>query len=68
MKRTTASELSRDPTYRRQNRHLAQVCSDLGLPLADTTEALVQAEQDGSRSTGGTTPIPGRPGTPRSAR
>lgn len=45
----TAQQLSLDPLYRRQNRELAEVCSRLRLPLADTTEDLIQAEHDGTR-------------------
>ncbi len=44
---TTAEALAVDPTYRSQNRFVATLCSRLGLPLADTTEDLVQAEQLG---------------------
>ena len=44
MNRATAEALSRDPIYRRQNALLAELCPRLGLPLADTTEALIRAE------------------------
>ena len=47
MQPATALALSRDPLYRRQNQHLADVCSALGLTLADATADLVQAEEAG---------------------
>jgi len=39
--------LSRDPLYRRQIQHLADVCSTLSLPLVDATADLVRAEEVG---------------------
>jgi hypothetical protein len=42
-----AQALARDPLYRRQNRHLAELCTVLDLALADATDDLVQAEQAG---------------------
>jgi lysophospholipase L1-like esterase len=44
-----AQALARDPVYRRQNRHLKELCAALSLPLADATEDLVQAEEAGIR-------------------
>ncbi|QEH35688.1 hypothetical protein OJF2_42430 [Aquisphaera giovannonii] len=44
MDRATAEALPVDPKYRSQPRHLAEVCRDLGLPLADATAALEAAE------------------------
>jgi hypothetical protein len=44
-----AQALAHDPVYRRQNRHLKELCSALSLPLADATEDLVQAEESGIR-------------------
>jgi lysophospholipase L1-like esterase len=48
MQPETAQALARDPLYRRQNRHLAELCTVLDLPLADATDDLVQAEQAGA--------------------
>jgi hypothetical protein len=45
----TAESLATDPVYRRVNRVLAEVCSTLNLPLADTTDDLVEAELAGIR-------------------
>lgn len=47
MSRSTAEALAVDPAYRRQNVVLAEVCPQLGLPLADVTEALAHAEAGG---------------------
>ena len=44
-----AHALAGDPRYRRQNQHLAELCSVLNLPLADATVDLVRAEQGGVR-------------------
>lgn len=49
MRPSIAAALARDPVYRRQNQHLAQVCSTLNLPLADSTADLVRAEESGNR-------------------
>jgi hypothetical protein len=49
MDRGTAQALASDPNYRRQNQHLADLCSALKLPLADATEDLVRAEEAGLR-------------------
>jgi hypothetical protein len=43
----TAETLAADPIYHRQNAELAEVCSRLHLPLADTTDDLIQAERSG---------------------
>jgi lysophospholipase L1-like esterase len=43
----TAGALAADPLYRRQNAELAGVCSRLHLPLADTTNDLIQSERTG---------------------
>ncbi|OJW18959.1 MAG: hypothetical protein BGO49_18125 [Planctomycetales bacterium 71-10] len=40
----TASALATDPKYRGQNRVMADVCRELGLPLADATADLEAAE------------------------
>ena len=42
-----ANGLAVDPKYRNQNRVVAEICQDLKLPLADSTEALRAAEADG---------------------
>ena len=47
MQPVTAQALARDPIYRRQNRLLAEVCTTLGIPLADATEDLRRAEEQG---------------------
>jgi lysophospholipase L1-like esterase len=47
MSRSTAEALTLDPIYRRQNALLADLCPRLGIPLADATEALAQAEAEG---------------------
>jgi lysophospholipase L1-like esterase len=49
MDRATAESLATDPVYRRVNRILADVCSSMKLPLADTTDDLVEAELAGER-------------------
>lgn len=43
----TAKALADDPIYHRQNVELAEVCSRLGVPLIDTTDDLIQAEETG---------------------
>jgi hypothetical protein len=43
-----ATALSRDQIFRRQNVFLASLCAAMNLPLADTTEDLVEAEQAGT--------------------
>ena len=48
MEQSIAEALDSDPIYRRQNEILASVCEDLNLPLADTTDALRQAEAEGT--------------------
>jgi lysophospholipase L1-like esterase len=47
MDRTTAEALAVDLIYHRQNRVVTEVCISLGLPLADATADLVQAEAAG---------------------
>ena len=47
MEQAVAEALASEPIYRRQNEILASVCRDLNLPLADTTQTLVQAEAGG---------------------
>lgn len=42
----TAERLAVDPVYRNQGVMLAQICPILGLPLADTTDALIRAERE----------------------
>ena len=49
MERSNAEALDSDPIYRRQNEIVASVCKELDLPLADTTEALCQAEAEGTQ-------------------
>ena len=46
MDRAVAEQLSIDPIYRNQNVMLERVCKGLGLPLADTSEVLRQAERE----------------------
>ncbi|MDG3007932.1 SGNH/GDSL hydrolase family protein [Paludisphaera mucosa] len=48
MDRDAAAALAVDPRFRSQNRVLAEVCDDLGLPLADATADLVAAEAAGT--------------------
>jgi lysophospholipase L1-like esterase len=45
--RALAEALPTDPLYRRQNAMLAEVCRELRLPLANTTESLTRAEAAG---------------------
>jgi lysophospholipase L1-like esterase len=47
MEQSVAEGLASEPIFRRQNKVLANLCRDLNLPLADTTEALIQAEAAG---------------------
>lgn len=42
-----AEALPADPVYRRQNRHLTEACSRLGLAFVDATEPLRSAERSG---------------------
>jgi hypothetical protein len=42
----TAERLAVDPVYRNQGAMLAGICPSLGLPLADTTDALIRAERE----------------------
>jgi hypothetical protein len=48
MEESIAEALHSEPIYRRQNDVLASVCRDLDVPLADATEALIQAEAEGT--------------------
>jgi hypothetical protein len=48
MSQAVADALATDPAYRGQAAMLARVCPSLGMPLADTTEALARAEADGT--------------------
>jgi lysophospholipase L1-like esterase len=48
MEQSIAESLAAEPIYRRQNQILASVCRVLSLPLADTTETLIQAEAGGT--------------------
>lgn len=43
-----AEEMAANPTYRRQNRILRDLCEGMKLRLADTTEAIVRAETAGT--------------------
>jgi lysophospholipase L1-like esterase len=47
MSPSMAEALASDPIYRRQNEMLASLCQDLKLNLADTTDALIHAEEVG---------------------
>jgi lysophospholipase L1-like esterase len=49
MDRTVAEALATDPRYRGQNAILAEVCHELRLPLADTTESLTRVEAEGTQ-------------------
>jgi lysophospholipase L1-like esterase len=49
MDRAVAEALSTDPRYRRQNAMLTEVCRELQLPLADTTESMIRAEAESTQ-------------------
>jgi lysophospholipase L1-like esterase len=48
MEQSVAEALDSEPIYRRQNEVLASLARTLQLPLADTTDALIQAEAQGT--------------------
>ncbi|MFO0910941.1 MAG: hypothetical protein U0794_21805, partial [Isosphaeraceae bacterium] len=48
MPTSTAEALSTDPKYRNQQTFLAKLSSEVGVPLAETTEALRRAEEAGT--------------------
>jgi lysophospholipase L1-like esterase len=46
MDRTIAERLSTDPSFLRQRLVVSEICSSLGVPLADTTDPLIRAERE----------------------